>query len=86
DAGFVERFRAEAANLARLQHSNITTLFSLHRDGRDLYMVMELVRGYTLEEVLARLGRLTTDAVRAIAAQACAGLGYAHRMGIIHRD
>jgi serine/threonine protein kinase len=86
DASFVERFRGEAASLARLQHPNITTLYSLHRDGRDLFMVMELVRGYTLEEVLQKEKRLSAEAMRALAAQACAGLNYAHRMGVIHRD
>jgi serine/threonine protein kinase len=87
DANFVERFRAEATSLARLNHPNITTLYSLFPDGRNLYMVMELVRGTTLDTILEK--RKTALDVReclAIIAQAADGLDYAHSMGVIHRD
>jgi serine/threonine-protein kinase len=87
DANFVERFRAEATSLARLNHPNITTLYSLFPDGRNLYMVMELVRGTTLDSILEK--RKTALDVReclAIIAQAADGLDYAHSMGVIHRD
>ncbi|MFI5024055.1 MAG: serine/threonine protein kinase, partial [Alphaproteobacteria bacterium] len=86
DRSFVERFRGEATNLARLNHPNITTLYSLHKEGDELYMVMELVRGSTLESILSRAGRLGLNECIAIMAQAVAGLTYAHRMGVIHRD
>ena len=51
DTNFVERFRAEATSLARLNHPNITTIYSLIPDGKNLYMVMELVRGHTLDDI-----------------------------------
>ena len=87
DSNFVERFRAEATSLARLNHPNITTLYSLFPDGRNLYMVMELVRGTTLDTILEK--RKTALDIReclAIIAQAADGLDYAHTMGVIHRD
>jgi len=87
DANFVERFRAEATSLARLNHPNITTIYSLIPDGKNLYMVMELVRGHTLDEIIRE--RNAPIAVReslAIIAQAADGLAYAHSMGVIHRD
>jgi serine/threonine-protein kinase len=87
DANFVERFRAEATSLARLNHPNITTIYSLIPDGNNLYMVMELVRGHTLDEIIKE--RNAPIAVReslAITAQAADGLAYAHSMGVIHRD
>ena len=48
DKLFVDRFRAEAVNLARLHHPNITTIFTLLREQDQFYLVMELVRGRTL--------------------------------------
>jgi hypothetical protein len=86
DPMFVSRFRAEATNLARLHHPNITTIFTLHREGEQLYLVMELVHGRTLEDILLRSTRLDPAQCRAVMAQVIAGFDYAHRMGLIHRD
>jgi eukaryotic-like serine/threonine-protein kinase len=87
DSSFLERFRAEATNLARLNHPNITTLFTLLAEGKQLYMVMELVRGRTLEAVLKeRQGPFSSREAVAIISQAAEGLSYAHGMGLIHRD
>jgi serine/threonine protein kinase len=87
DTGFVERFRAEATNLARLNHPNITTIHALLEQGRTLYIVMELVRGQTLELVLRHRtrGLGLTESLR-IFTQVADGLSYAHSMGVIHRD
>jgi eukaryotic-like serine/threonine-protein kinase len=87
DTGFVERFRAEATNLARLNHPNITTIHALLEQGRSLYIVMEMVRGQTLEAVLRRRSRgLGLTESLQIFGQAADGLSYAHSMGVIHRD
>jgi eukaryotic-like serine/threonine-protein kinase len=87
DTNFADRFRAEATSLARLNHPNITTLYSLIPDGKNLYMVMELVRGHTLDDILAkRNAPLDVRESLAIIAQAADGLAYAHSMGVIHRD
>jgi eukaryotic-like serine/threonine-protein kinase len=87
DANFVERFRAEATSLARLNHPNITTLYSLVPDGDNLCMVMERVRGHTLDDILKkRNAPLDVRESLAIIAQAADGLAYAHSLGVIHRD
>ncbi|MFO1125278.1 MAG: serine/threonine-protein kinase [Methylocystis sp.] len=87
DPDFVGRFRAEATSLARLNHPNITTLYSPVLDGKDLYMVMELVNGRPLDEILKERGKpLGVKESLAVIAQAADGLSYAHQMGVIHRD
>ncbi|HEY8212942.1 MAG TPA: serine/threonine-protein kinase [Methylocystis sp.] len=87
DPDFVGRFRAEATSLAKLNHPNITTLYSPVLEGNDLYMVMELVNGRPLDEILRERGKpLGVKESLAVVAQAADGLAYAHQMGVIHRD
>ena len=87
DKSFVDRFRGEATSLAKLTHPNITTLYNLLADGGNLYLIMECVRGETLEDLLKkRGGRLGAKESLAIIAQVADGLSYAHSLGIVHRD
>jgi serine/threonine protein kinase len=86
DRNLIDRFYVEAKSLANLNHPNITTLYALQLEGQDAFMVMELVRGNTLNDLLARVRRFSLRESLAVVAQAVAGLGYAHRMGVIHRD
>src|SRR5947207_11145546 len=86
DRNLIERFYVEAKSLANLNHPNITTLYALQLEGQDAFMVMELVRGNTLNDLLAKVRRLSLRESLAVVAQAVAGLGYAHRRGVIHRD
>jgi serine/threonine protein kinase len=88
DANFVSRFRREALAAARLVHPNIVQVFDFGADeasGRP-FIVMEWVDGPSCAEILRELGRLDpADAVQ-ILGQACRGLDYAHRNGVVHRD
>ena len=86
DRNLIDRFYIEAKSLANLNHPNITTLYALQLEGQDAFMIMELVHGHTLNDLLARVHRLRLREGLAVAAQAVAGLGYAHRRGVIHRD
>jgi serine/threonine-protein kinase len=82
----VERFRAEAVTLARLNHPNIATLYGMALHGSDLFMVMEYVPGETLEAVVRRSGRLDPFQAIRIGIDVAQALEYAHRAGVIHRD
>lgn len=86
DRQLMERFLIEAKSLGRLAHPNITTIYTLYTEGEAVFMVMELVRGQTLEALLTRVHRFDLVDALAVVAQAAAGLGYAHQSGIIHRD
>ena len=82
----VERFRAEAVTLAKLSHPNIATLHTFLREVDDYFMVMEFVRGETLDSVLRRTGGMPVDRGINLFCQALEGIDHAHRMGIVHRD
>ena len=82
----VERFRTEAVTLAKLNHPNIATLFSLFRHGEELYMVLEFVRGETLDSILKRRGALPADEAIPVFCQVMDGIDHAHELGIVHRD
>ena len=81
-----ERFRKEARTTARLNHSNIVTVFDSGVDGQTAYIVMELLSGPTLAAELLEHGPMEFDEVRRIGQQVCAGLAAAHEAGVIHRD
>lgn len=82
----VGRFRSEAVTLARLNHPNIATLYSFVRQGDDFFMVMEFVRGDTLDGVIRKSGAMPCDRAIPLFCQALEGIDHAHKMGIIHRD
>jgi serine/threonine protein kinase len=82
----VERFRAEAVTLARLNHPNIATLYNFVRQGNDYFMVMEYVKGLTFENLIKKHGAMPWQRAIQLFAQALEGITHAHRLGIIHRD
>ena len=86
DPDIGKRFRAEATILARLNHPEIATIYELVHWGSDLLMVMELVRGETLEQLCERAGPMPPERAAYVVDRILAALGYAHRAGIVHRD
>ncbi len=79
-------FRAEAGAIARLNHPAIATVYELFRENSDLLMVMEFVRGETLEQVCARSGPVTVHDTTYYIDQVLWGLEHAHRAGVVHCD
>jgi len=88
DSQFVARFRREALAAARLVHPNIVQVFDFGLDERShrYYIAMELVRGQSGAEILREEGVLDVREALSIVGQACRGLEYAHRNGVVHRD
>jgi serine/threonine-protein kinase len=88
DSQFVARFRREALSAARLVHPNVVQVFDFGLDqssGRH-YIVMELIRGQSGAEILRDEGVLGVQEALSMVLQACRGLDYAHRNGVVHRD
>jgi len=86
DERFVERFRREALAVAKLIHPNIVQVYDTGVDDGRHYIVMEYVEGRSGAQILQRHGPVGPETAAEIGAQSCAGLDYAHRRGIIHRD
>ncbi|HVT58700.1 MAG TPA: protein kinase [Thermoanaerobaculia bacterium] len=82
----VERFRAEAKMLARVNHPAIATIYSFFQQGEDIFLAMEFVRGETLSRLLLRQGAMPWEQAVALLAVALEGIEQAHRAGIVHRD
>jgi serine/threonine-protein kinase len=82
----VDRFRSEAVTLGKLNHPNIVTLYSFLRQDEGLYMVLEFVRGETLDAMIRRRGALPWPEAVGLVIQALRGLEHAHQTHVIHRD
>ena len=86
NAALIERFRQEAIALARLNHPRIATLHGLEKHGDSLLMIMEYVRGDTLEAIVQRSGQLAWTRAAELVAATLDALDHAHDKGVVHRD
>ena len=88
DEDFVARFRREALAAARLQHPNVVQVFDSGEDpaSHRHYIVMEYVDGPSCADLLRDTKILDVEETVRILRDACHGLDYAHRAGVVHRD
>ncbi|OGO12261.1 MAG: hypothetical protein A2032_07200 [Chloroflexi bacterium RBG_19FT_COMBO_49_13] len=86
DPAFRERFRQEAKAAANLSHPNIVTIHDFGFDDKQIFIVMEYIPGTDLKTILESRGSLSVDEALPLIIQACAGIGYAHRAGLVHCD
>ena len=86
DQAFLKRFRAEARAVAALNHPNILRVYDWGEEGNEPYLVLEYLAGGSLRQVFDTGTLLTPEQAVRVGIEACAGLDYAHRRGLIHRD
>lgn len=86
---FTQRFQNEARAMATLRHRGVVDVYDygVHEaDGRRVsYLVMEYVRGESLDRVL-RSGPLDPQTAMRLVAEVADALASAHAQGIVHRD
>src|SRR5215467_5875208 len=87
DPNLVTRFRQEALAAAAIRHQNIiaVTDFGVVR-GTMPFLVMEFVKGRSLQDILATEGAMSPQRAWEFISAIAAGVGAAHRQNIVHRD
>lgn len=90
DETFLERFRREAKNAAKLNHHAIVAVYDTGQTSPETgsvpYIVMERVQGSTLREIIRDSGPLPLSEAGRVMAEVCRALSFSHEAGIIHRD
>jgi serine/threonine protein kinase len=85
----IERFRREARSAAMISHPNVVSIHDFSDASGPsgmAYIVMELVKGTSLRTLLECEGRMRPERAVALMRDICAGVGVAHRQGLLHRD
>jgi TolB-like protein/tetratricopeptide (TPR) repeat protein len=85
DAERMARFQREARMLAALNHPNIATIYGLEQTDEVHYLVMELIKGQSLDRLIPE-GGLPVERILEIADALAEALAVAHEKGIVHRD
>lgn len=81
------RFTREARAAAQLRHKHIVQIFDYSGEDSDwVYIAAELIEGSTLAHLVASHGPVFAEIAVSLVAAVAAGLGEAHRRGIVHRD
>jgi len=79
-------FIREGRLSAKLVHPGIVTVFDVGVIDNNLYIVMELMEGFSFEKILKTLGKVSLHTLLEMALQLSKALHYAHEQGVIHRD
>ncbi len=86
DEEFRAKFLKEAEIIANMNHPNIVHVYDIESLYATHFIIMEYLEGESLEELLQRTGRMSLTKTVQVLLQVCAGLEYAHQLGIIHQD
>ena len=85
DPQSLDRFQREAQAASALNHPNICTIHDVGEDAKRPFIVMEYVKGDTLDAIIQR-GPIEAGRVIDLAVQIADALDAAHRQTIVHRD
>jgi diguanylate cyclase (GGDEF)-like protein len=90
DHAVVERFRVEAATLARIRHTNLVQVYAFGIEGQNVYFAMELIEGQSLDHRIVEASRRNSymalsESIRIID-EVAGALDAVHRGGMVHRD
>jgi serine/threonine-protein kinase len=83
---YLDRFRSEARNLAKLVHPNIVSIHDVGNEGPTHYVAMEFIDGRDLRLIMRDVGTLTVEHTLTIMTQVCAGIGFAHHFNLFHTN
>ncbi|MEO5560804.1 MAG: serine/threonine-protein kinase, partial [Dokdonella sp.] len=83
---FVERFRREAQNAARMQHPNIVAIYEVGSAEELHFFSMRLVRGESLAATIRREGPFDPQRTASLMRTVAEALAYAHSLGVLHLD
>lgn len=86
DVKILDNFRRESQAAASLSHPNIVNIYDVGKEGNIHYIVMELIEGMTLADMIDQDAPMPYKKVINITRQIAAGLSFAHKNNIIHRD
>ena len=86
DEDFRERFKQEAKAAANLSHPNIVTVHDFGLNEDQVFIVIEYIDGTDLKSLIREKGQFSVEDTVGLMVQACAGIGYAHRAGLVHCD
>jgi hypothetical protein len=89
DDAALARFRREARAAAMLHHPNVITIHDFGESDDELvpaFLVMEFVKGTPLRDLLSSEGQFPVERALRMMRGICAGVGAAHRQGVVHRD
>jgi serine/threonine-protein kinase len=82
-----KRFLREAKICGNLNSRHLVQVIDMGEEPDGLvYLVMPLLTGFDLAGLLERSGPLAPATAVRLVLQACAGLGVAHKAGVVHRD
>jgi len=80
------RFRREAESIAALRHPNLLPIHDIGQRGDTLYLVLEHIRGESLEQYIRREHQAPIDEAVRIIREVAGALAAAHAAGVVHRD